>query len=140
MTEMVTYTHSVGNSIEFRTKDVTIDWVCPGKSVETKHKTTGTASKMNDSVVVDPNKGYRVITVTMKDLQGYHATQDCIDNLNTYILPATKPTYDATYPNIRLMLDGTNYWDILCVMMGPKAHHIRDNKWSVTVTFMERTS
>lgn len=142
MTEMVTYTHSseAGDSIVFRTKDVTFNWESPGKGVEPKHKATGTAGVMNDSVVVDPNKGFRTISVTMKDLQGYHATADCLNNINNYLLPASKPTYSASYPMLRVYLDGTNYWDIKIMMLNAKAIHVRDNLWAVTVNFLERTA
>lgn len=135
----VKYTHAATKTFDFFGKGTKITWANPGKTVEARQKDSGTAGAMNDGQDVDPNMGSRTITCNTK-VQGYHASEDSLNELNGYILPQTVPTYSATFPILRVYLDGTNYWDVLVMILSATATHIVDNQWMVTATFQERTA
>lgn len=124
----ITYTHANGNSVDLfpLKKTGRIRYISPGKEISRQPNKVG--------IVVDPNKGFRVVTCSVK-----LETAD-LAKLKGYMLPAVKPTYDDTYPNVTVKIDGTNTETILCVLMDVDQRHWSDNKWRVDLLWEERSA
>ena len=107
-------------------KSLSITYLFPGKVVERQNDKIG--------ITADPNREYRIVECSA------YLTSAEIGTLNTAMMPASAPTYDATDPKVRVYRDGTNYFDILCVVTGLKLLFFADNKWLVQIQFTERST
>ena len=120
----VEYTHAVGDSIAFRTKSYSIKYMEPGKSVE---HAPGQVRK-----VVDPDMPYRVLMATATIVTAEY------EKIEDWVFDGT--VYDGTYPNVRWQVDGATPKTMLCMSKEPMKRHKSDNKWIVTLTFIERSA
>ena len=125
-TAQVTYTHSEGNSIDFFTNNVKIDWLMDNKKVEFKNNKVG--------ISVDSNRCMRQVSCSAI------LTSANLNTLNGYLRPASAATYDGTYPNVKVYRDGTNSYTILCMVTQCSATMTADSQWLVSITFTERST
>lgn len=120
----IEYTHADGDSIAFRTKSYSIKYMEPGKSVEHQPGQIGKA--------VDPDMPYRILTCTATiETAEYETIED-------WVFDGT--AYGGTYPNVRWQVDGDTPKTMLCMMKEPLKRHKTDNKWTVTLTFEQRSA
>ena len=124
-TAQIVYHHSDGNTIDFFTKNANIEWKFPGKTISRQPNKVGLTD--------DPNQVYRVVTCNA------NLTGDTLNTFNGYLMPATAPTYDGSYPKIVLYLDGDTTFTILCAVTMIVAVDLGAGKWNVGVTFTERS-
>ena len=122
----IVYTHSLGNSINLFTNNGRFSIAFPNKTIERQPNKVG--------ITVDPNQEYRIVECT-----AVMSSTD-MNTLVGYLMPSSAPTYDSTYPNITMKIDGSTTWTILCAVTGLNAAPLIDGKWSVSIQFTERSA
>ena len=125
-TAPITYTHADASTLDFFATSYSVTYHFPGKEVVRQNDKIG--------ITVDPNREYRVVQCTAV------LTSANYDTLNTMLMSAAIPTYDATDPTLQVYRDGANHYDILCVITACKATHMTDNRWQVEIEFTERST
>ena len=125
-TPIILYTHADASTLSFFATNVSIRWAFPNKTISRQPNKVG--------ITTDRNDEYRVVTCTAI-LSG-----DDLNTLNTAMMPAAAPTYDATDPKILIYLDGDTSLTILCAITELEASHQTSGQWAVSVTFTERST
>ena len=121
----VVYTHANGESIDIFANRPQVEIFTPGKEISRQPNKVG--------IVIDPNQGFRVLTCTAK----FDAAE--IVQLEGYMLPASAPTYDGTYPNVTVKRSGTVTTSFLCILKDVRENHRADDKWMMSLKFIQRS-
>lgn len=121
----VVYTHANGESIDIFVNKPQVEIFTPGKEISRQPNKVG--------IVIDPNQGFRVLTCNA------FFTAAEIVQLEGYMLPASAPTYDGTYPNVTVKRKGNVTTSFLCILKKVRENFRRDDKWMVSLSFIERS-
>ena len=122
----VVYNLAVDDSMNIKATRYWVEYRPAGKSVERQPGKIGKA--------VDPNAGYRIIKCVAL-LQ-----PTALAKVKGYLLPASAPTYGATYPNVVYQEDGDTAETVLCQFQSFTQNHKTKDRWVCTFTFVERSA
>lgn len=122
----IDWEYTNGNSIVFKTEDLTIKWERLYMEVQTRPD--------GNIYVVDPGKVKRTFSFTSV------LTGATLNTLNTVYTAAI--TYDATYPRIKTiyLAGATTLTNIECAMTSLTADDLGSGMWNVSVVLEEYTT